>query len=328
MFPQFPHYPRRLFSRPDPLRDTPLSPQPDQQLQAELEQAAEVGMVATRSQDHTLDGIEVQDIIENGPPSIGTVTKRKNGYGEDSTPTKSADNKRRRISKSKVNEASKPIAAEPSEMNSKKQNRKASKRRTRESTPGEGTTLRDLTTASIPPPTASLAPKKRRSEILAGQEVMTSVVIKLKESTTSENPAHEGSEKVARNPMASQTTKRRKKPREDGEAKNRLPKKTMEVNKIRKAAVPDPTKTKSPAAKATKATHKRFGSEEIEVPEPQPQVKEGNGEEDRSLEESEDEAPETTTVSAEKEKAGMAAVETENAAARYAIQMKLPMKLD
>ena len=61
MFSRLFHYTWSIFSLPNPPVDAPLTADPDQQLQTELAKAVEEGMVATRSQDHTLDDLDVQD---------------------------------------------------------------------------------------------------------------------------------------------------------------------------------------------------------------------------------------------------------------------------
>lgn len=315
MFSRLLQIPRSLFPRIDlSVDEVALSQASDKQLQSELDQAAEQGMVATRSQDHTLDDVEVQDIIENGPPSDDRSNKRKSVGGYGLTPEQVGDKKRPRTFKSTEDEASTPTSTEPSNTITAEGSNGSSKRKHRQITQEEDMTMQDVVAASTPPPNASPPSTKRRLKAHAGQEVMKSVVINPLEGTRPAKVVPEEVGEVAQDLMTSQPVQRRKKSKEERDTPSY---ETSELDMGGLDTVAEPAKTKPSPAKAAKATHKRFGSEEVENLEPVLEA-EGTAQAINAelSEESDDEAPEAVTVSAEKDKARTAALEAEKAAAQ------------
>ena len=247
-------------------------------------------MVATRSQDHTLDDLEVQDIIENGPPSIETTNKRKAGGERGKTPVHRGDKKRRRVSndeagtesRSKVEENPRtewPLEPVHGISNSEEVDDAANK---------ESISQTSLQQAS-----------RRSSNGQPGLQVMQSVVVDPRRSRTSE--------------VATGRTKRQKK----GSGPERhFTEKDPFLLKISKA---ESTSAPFIAHEFTKSTHRKFSTMEIGDPELQLEcppidiVQHGDA---SPSEDSEDEAPETVTVAAEKNKTQSLAIEAERIAAK------------
>lgn len=280
-------------------------------------------MVATRSQDHTLDDVEVQEIIENGPPSKVKVKKRKSSNGEFTTPQETRDQKRRRTSTRKENEISTPPSTMRTKPDSAARENESSKRKNHQVTPEERSTKQTVAPTSTPP-TASQPSTKSQSRFPAGQEVMTSVVINLQKRATSEMPALERSEESTQKIVNVQDTKRGR-PSKLGNKETS--KETTKEDMASPEATSEPAKAKSPPIKVSRFLHRRFGSEEIEVPKPQPQREaQSKGDFDGPSEESDNEAPVAVSAAAEKHRARVAAIEADKAAAQYASHPNVSME--
>ncbi len=83
---------------PSILLESLLSQQAEQQLLSELAQAAQAGMVATRSHDHVLPGVDANSQREVVTPQSNS-RKRKSREEEDTTPGQDASKRRRNTSR-------------------------------------------------------------------------------------------------------------------------------------------------------------------------------------------------------------------------------------
>lgn len=314
MFSRLLHNTRSILSQSKLTTNLPLKSTPDQQLQTELIQALEGGMVATRSQDHTLDDVDVQDLVDQTPLSTRSK-KRKVDGGEDVTLDQAASKKRKRTS-SKDGVAATTNPSTPAEDTSVK--RSIRKRiDDGDNEPFQGgigvSKTKKLTgSASI----ASKDPYKNRLYGDVDEGSRLSVADGLQEERMPELGAQRDDKDVIPYSTTLQPTKRRRKPP-----------KTQEVTQgfLGKMGVSEDTFSKivnGKAPPAVKATKKRFGSEDIEIPITVSQGAKVEHVVDEVQSEargdSEDEAPETVTASAGLEKARAKALEAAETVARYA----------
>lgn len=317
MFSTLLHYPQRLFSWSDLSRKATKTTAPDTQLQNELDRAAEEGMVATRSRDHTLDDVEVQDIVENGPPSDSKSKKRKAVNEQGTTPEPVGSPKRPRTSARIQNGISTPFSTT---VNLTAGANGSSKRKRRQAISEEAMTKQDAVAAPHTPVTVSRPPKARKPKAHPGQEVMMSVVINPEEWRSSEKAAHRDTVELPQDSVSPRATKRQKKPQKEAGC---LPANGKESTNVSLEGVSGSVKTEFQHAKSAKASHKRLGSDEVDVPGTQPQLEEQIGvDSNESSEESEDEAPEAVSAAAEKDKARVAVMEADKAAAQCATKSK------
>ena len=316
MFSRLLHSTRSIFSHSKPATNLPLKLTPDQQLQTELIQALTGGMVATRSQDHTLDDVDVQDLVDQTPLSTRS-SKRKVDGGEDVTSDQAASKKRKRTSsKSKDGVAATTNPSTPTEETLVKQsNRKEIDDGDNE--PSEGgirvSKTRKLTgSMSI----ASKDPYTNRLYSDGDEGSRLSVADGLQEERIPELGAQRDDKDMIPYSTTLQTTKRRRKPLKTQEVTQGF------LGKVRVSEDKFSKIVNGKAPPAAKAIKKRFGSEDIEIP---ITVSQGAKVEhvldevqSEASGDSEDEAPETVTASAGLEKARAKALEAAETVARYA----------
>lgn len=313
MFSRLLHNTRSILSQSKLTTNLPLKSTPDQQLQTELIQALEGGMVATRSQDHTLDDVDVQDLVDQTPLSTRSK-KRKVDGGEDVTLDQAASKKRKRTS-SKDGVAATTNPSTPAEDTSVK--RSIRKRiDDGDNEPFQGgigvSKTKKLTgSASI----ASKDPYKNRLYGDVDEGSRLSVADGLQEERMPELGAQRDDKDVIPYSTTLQPTKRRKPPKTQEVTQGFLGKMGVSKDKFSKIV-------NGKAPPAVKATKKRFGSEDIEIPITVSQGAKVEHVVDEVQSEargdSEDEAPETVTASAGLEKARAKALEAAETVARYA----------
>ncbi|KAL2047247.1 hypothetical protein N7G274_001266 [Stereocaulon virgatum] len=311
MFSRLFHNTRSIFPLPNSLVDAPLTADPDQQSQTELAKAVEEGMVATRSQDHTLDDLDVQDVVDQMPLSL-RLKKGKVTGGEDGTPDQGTARKRRRTEGNSENGG--VIATDASIHKDDTSTGQGGENgdfdgnngRLRQDSPESRTTSVQLHTS------------QRNDDV--DEEARTSVTEGVQVEEKPRSIVQNDDNDIISSSTSPQTTRRRKKLSKQDAAHgdlehDRTPK--DELFKSSEGNVP-------PVVKATK---KRFGSEDIEMPITAPKAPEVEDVVDRTSvdasSESEDEAPETVTASAGLEKARAKAFETAETIARFKADRKI-----
>ena len=306
-----------LFPNNAPL-DPASSSQVDQQLQTELEQAAEQGMVSTRSQDTTPAAAVSHPSKTLYPLVVVQEIKRKAvAEGEESL-AQAVTKRRRRLAESTGHAASPSSASRPEQPP-----RRASAQAIYGDTNGTGDSsgsehqrlvrsdpqnFSDLLQVAVD---QAIDGKKRDKPI--HDPINRPMEIFANSASLDEN---EQVKMDVDNPKRSSTGKTLKKRSKDAEGV------AADEGKV-DTGIPEKNPTTSTSEHA-KATHKRFGSEDLEVPVMVPLN--GDGEQKGSLEnisqdegESDDEAPETVTASAGFEKARTLALDAAKVAARYII---------
>ena len=273
-------------------------------------------MVATRSQDHTLDDVDVQDLVDQTPLSTRSK-KRKVDGGEDVTPDQAASKKRKRTSsKSKDGVGATTNPSTPTEETLVKQSNG------RGIDDGDNELLEgDIRVSKTRKLTGSMsiASKDPYTNRLYGdgdEGSRLSITDGLQEERMPELGAQRDDKDMIPYSTTPQTTKRRRKPP-----------KTQEVTQgfLGKVGVSEDKFSEivnGKAPPAVKATKKRFGNEDIEIPITVSQGAKVEHVVDEVQSEasgdSEDEAPETITASAGLEKARAKALEAAETVARYA----------
>ena len=294
--------------------DSRFSFQVDQQISTELEQAAERGMVFTRSQDNTPAGGVTQASKSLYPQVVVPEKKRKVGNGGKESPAQPLAKKRRRSVKSNGDAAPSSNKLKPgrpringaantkdsdavhviSHNHSDQGPSSPGARPTPTSTPGvaTGRTIDDDKENN----TIDLAMNKPDQMQGSGNEILE---------------AHDQM-------RISDGAATRKKKRKISEVVANVDKNGADSNIIGK-------KPEIFIGTATKVTHKRFGSEDIEVLETNSSAgigKRKERQEDVSEGETDsaDEAPETVTASAGFDKARISALEAARVTARYVLR--------
>lgn len=306
-----------LFSYDFPC-DSELSLQIDQQIQIELERAAQQGMVSTRSQENTPAGGTFQDVV--------LTKKRKAGDGGEDLPAQPATKKKRRRSVKSNGDAAPASSAnkpgKPRRRGSTKNingdavrviNRKGSNQES-----DQEPSLQGSRPASLPMP--EIATDQTVDE---DTEDSPMEVAKIEHDDT-RNMSSEVLDAHDRVKISAEGAKRSPKGRtqgkrtEDLEGSDSVEKSSAESINVR-------NKPGSPLATAAQATHKRFDSEDDPVSGTfsSSGIERRKGSRENVSEdevESGDEAPETVTVSAGFKKARTSAVEAAKVAARYAFR--------
>jgi hypothetical protein len=306
MFSRLFHNTRSIFSPSSHPLDGPLIANPDQQLQTELAQAVEEGMVATRSQDHTLDDLDVQDVVDQTPLSL-RLKKRKVAGGEDGTPDQGTARKRRQT---ETNSENGGVVATDASIHTDEISMRQSgedgdvdgdNEPLRRDSPGSRATSEKLHTI------------QRKDDV--DEEASINVTDRLQVKETPRSLAQEDDKDVIPSSASSQTTRRRRKSSEQDATDGVLGNGTTPKDELSKS-------TEGNTPPAVKATKKRFGSEDIEMPITAPKTPEVEDVVDQlssdASGESEDEAPETVTASAGLEKARAKAFEAAETVVRYA----------
>ena len=279
-------------------------------------------MVSTRSQDSNLQGIDEQAPKEHMTSSTRS-RKRKTKDESDATPSQATSKKRRVSARSKAatstpgpagigRDATIEHANEPTSV-SPKQKAQAPNSPTDE--------LQGNNPASTKTPSSATS----EPNIEDGLGVIGTLSQEQNEGGSfAEDGSSEGNNETS-HIVIPRTTRKSKTPRK---ARNNVLKENLALVGKSKNNVLDESTTVPLPVKAAKVTHKRFGSEDIEIPELHIQeAKTGMDLLRDSLpdanDESEDEPPETVTASAGFEKARMATLEAAKVVARYATQSEI-----
>ena len=295
------------------------SSQIDQQLQTELERAAEQGMVSTRRQE-TTPAAGVSHLSKTlDPHAVVREMKRKADDEGEESPAQTVTKKRRRSAESNGRAASPSSASKPEQP---------PRRASAQATHGDANGTEDNNGSEHQPLVRSNS--ENFSDVLA-VAVDQAIDGKKKDEPIQDpinrpiktflNSALSGEHDKAKmdieNPKRSRKGKTLKKISKDAEGVAGVDERKVDTSSLGEK----PTRSTSTNVKAI---HKRFGSEDLEVPVIVPL----NGEVERkgSLEnifkdegESDDEAPDTVTVSAGLEKARTLAIDAAKVAARYII---------
>ena len=304
--------------------NAPLEPvsssQVDQQLQTELEQAAEQGMASARSQGTTPAAGVPHPSKTLYPHGVVREMKRKADNEGEESPAQAVTKKRRRSAES-VGQAAPPSSA--SKLG--RPRRRASANGTHEDTNGT-----EDNEESDHPPFVRSNPENP-SEVLEvavdqaidgekrDKPMQGSINRPLETSNLNDASlgGHDQGKMDVDNSKRSRKGKTLKKRSKDAEGVAGVDERRVDTSSPEK-------KLEETTYKNAKATHKRFGSEDLEVPEMVPLN--GNEERKGSLEnifqdegESDDEAPDTVTASAGFEKARTLALDAAKVAARYII---------
>ena len=337
MFSRFLQIPKSYLAARKPSKNHTVTPQaPDEQLLAELQQDAEASMVATRSQDHTLDDVEVQDIIEHGTLSDEILKKRTSVDRTEIEIEPTLDSKRRRTLTIEEDDTAALNSAEDLQVDPEEGDEIPTSHKSQGSPSGDAVTEQDATQKSLSSPTTSLAQPLNKSKAYAGVEVMTGVVITPKVTLTQHRRDNENVEGSMISTKADQipresTPRDIEEPQPDrSSSRSRGRPRRMLQGRIRESIrdslsnstasdeIPDAADIKRTSSTIKQSKHKRFGSEDRIILDPMLEVESiKHGSDNEPLEDSDDEAPETVTVSAEKLKARIAADEAERAVAKY-----------
>ena len=314
MFSKFLHY-LAVFLFPYSLSgDSEFSPRIHQQIQIELEQAVARGMVSTRSQDTTPIGGASQNVVRG--------KKRKTGEEGEDAPAQPATKRRRSSAKLDGDAALSSSAPKQGKPRRRGSAKIADDNGTHVKDHNEsilGPSLQGSRTTPAPLPGIDSDPmledeedkaieggmKKPNNTSITGSEVLD---------------AHDQVKFSAEGATRSTKGRARKERTEDSEGVANMHKNSANVDtKSKKSTIPFTT-----AAKPSH-THKRFGSEEPEVPGTIPTIgmeeqRESPGDlsEDESV--SGDEAPEMVTASAGFDKARTSAQGAAKVAARYSFR--------
>ena len=304
--------------------NVPLEPvsgsQVDQQLRTELERAAEQGMVSTRSQEPTLAAGVSQPSKTLYPLVVVHEMKRKADKEGKESLAQAVTKKRRRSAESTGH------AAPPSSASKPEPSRRMA---SANATSGNANGIEDNNGSDHQPLVRSNP--ENSSEVL--EVAVDQAIDGGKREKPMQGSINRPMETFNLNDMLLDEHDQAKMDVENSQRSRKgktLHKRSKDAEGIagvddRKVDTSSPgNKPKESTYKNAKATHKRFDSEDLEVPGMVPLN--GDGERKESLEniskyegESDDEAPETVTVSAGFEKARTLALDAAKVAARYII---------
>ena len=298
------------------LRKSALSLQVDQQIQRELQKAAEQGMVSTRRQDSTPASGASHPSETLYPQVVVLERKRRADNAVREPPAQAVTKKKRRSTKSNGD-------ATPSSSVSKPGRSRA--RASANTSNGDATHLPDHNESVQEPSTRGSRPSSPQTPQITTKQTIgdteeqaIEVAFDKSDDTLDlDDQVLEANNLVK--PSASSATRSRngkvqKKRRQDSD-------KIAGVDGNEADVSPHGKKSEAFVGTATHATHKRFGSEDIEALGAVP----SNGNEDREMSqediskdegESEDEAPERVTASAGFDKARTFALDAAKVAAR------------
>ena len=289
-------YPRNIPS------DSVLTLLVNEQIQAELEQAAEQGMVSLRSQDDTPTSGASQPSRPLYPQVIVRERKRKTGNEAGETPTQTVTKRRRRSAKSNgdatpssaIGKRGRPSASAKSANSNATDtvihNEEPSMQSRRSTSPRAPETTTDRT--------FDVGPEDKAVQESGDEALDASKQVKL------------GDEDATESRRGRKPKKRVKRPEEVVH---------MDENTAGGSSFGDQQEV--PSGTITKANHKRFGSEDIEIPETLGSSGLGERNENQNSfseedGESGDEAPEIVAASAGFDKARTSALEAAKVAAR------------
>ena len=291
--------------------------QVDKQIQTELEQAAEQGMVFTRSQDNTPAGAAFQPSKSLYPQVVVPERKWKVNIEGEESPAQAVTEKRRRSAKSNGDAAPSSSAHKPGRPR-RRTSTKAEHGDVAYAIDHNEPDQKSSTQSSRPnPPQTPAITTEQTNDDDKGAKA-TEVAISAHSHTLGlddeVSEAHEQAKPEAGSVTRSRKGKTSKKRKRDFEGTAGVDENGADISISGK-------KPGVPLATAAKATHKRFGSEDIEVSGPvtlssieeQERVKENQFVDDG---ESEDEAPDTLTAAAGFEKARTSALDAVRVAAR------------
>lgn len=297
--------------------------QVDQQMRIELEQAAEQGMVSTRSHDNTPAGGASLSSKQLYPQVVVFEKKRKADGGAEESPTQAVTKRRYRAAKSNGDVAPSSSASKPGRPRRKAYEKFAN-----------GDAVNGLTGSESEQELSTKGSRRTSPQML---QITTESTIHDVEVENATEPAikmsnqtlflddealevHDQAKPDTGSATRSKKGNIRKKRAKDTEGTARVDETGSDISMPEK-------EPGTPSATATKATHKRFDAEDIEVlgPVPSSSIEEPErSHEDISEDEdkSGDEAPETVTASASFNKARIAALEAAKVAARYVSKLR------
>ena len=290
--------------------DPAISLQIHQQIQIELEQAAAEGMVSTRSQDKTPIAGASQNVVRG--------TKRKTDKGGEDFPAQSAT-KRRRGSARLNGDAEVASNARKRSKPRRSGSAKIANDNVTQVT-GQNESIQEPSLQGSPT-TAAPLPEINSDRTLGDAEDKAIEVGIMKKPNNTKNKGSEVLDAHDRvKPGAEGTTRSIK-----GRARKEIMKDSEGIANVHKNGANVDTKSDEPTISLTtvaRPTHKRFGSEEIEIPGTISTIGIEEREESREdLSEDEgvsgDEAPETVTASAGFDEARISALGAAKVAARY-----------
>ena len=299
------------------LSDSALSLLVVQQIRTELEQAAERGMVSTRSQENTPAAGAIRPSKILYPQVVVLEKKRKfDDEGQDS-PAQAVTKVGRRSAKSNGDAAPSSSARRPG---------RPRKRDSEKITISDAVHVVDHNQSDQKPSRQASRPDPPQTPEITAEKTIDydekdkAIEVAINEPShtpSSGDEALEAHEQLSSH-SGSATTSRKAKSRRKSKGSDG----TAGVNGNGANMSPLGRKPETPSVAAAKATHKRFDSEDIEVPVtlPSATVEERQGSQESIPEGaygSEDEAPETVTASAGFEKARTSALDAAKVAARY-----------
>ncbi len=292
--------------------------QVDKQIQIELEQAAEQGMVFTRSQDNTPASAPSQPSKSLYPQVVVPERKWKVNIEGEKSPAQPVKEKRRMSAKSNGDAAPDSSAHKPGRPRGRPST-KAVHGDAAYAIDHNEPDQKSSTQGSHPNPPQTPTITTEQTNDDEKETKATEAAINAHNHTLSvDDEVSEAHEKVK--PDAGSVTRSRK--GKTSKKRKRESEGTAGVDENGADISISGKKPGVPFATVAKATHKRFGSEDVEVSGPvtlssieEPErVKENQFEDDG---ESEDEAPDTVTAAAGFEKARTSALDAVRVAARY-----------
>ncbi len=291
--------------------------QVNKQIQIELEQAAEQGMVFTRSQDNTPAGAASQTSNSLYPQVVVPERKWKVNFEGEKSPAQPVTEQRRKSAKANGDAAPSSSAHKPG---------RPRRRASTKAVHGDAAYVIDHNEPDQKSSTQGSRPNPPQTPAITTEQTnddgkgakATEVAINAHNHKLSLNDevseAHEQAKPDAGSVMRSRKGKTSKKRKRDLEGIASVDENGADISI-------SGGKPGVPFATAAKATHKRFGSEDIEVSGPvtissieEQETVKGNQFEDDG--ESEDEAPDTVTAAAGFEKARTSALDAVRVAAR------------
>lgn len=297
--------------------ESAISLQVEQQIRTELEQAAERGMVSTRSHDNTPAAGASLSSKRLHPQVVVNEKKRKvDNDGEDS-PAHAVTKRRRKSPKMNGDAAPSSGARRPG----RPRNRDSEKITTADTVHVVDHSQSDHEPSTqVTRPDPPQTPKHITEQAINYDEKEKAIEVAINKPShtpNSSDKALEAHKRVRSNSGRATTSRKARSPRKSKDSDG-----TADVNGNGANMTTRGGKPETGPITAAKATHKRFDSEDIEVTAtlPSTTVEQREGSQERMSEGaygSEDEAPETVTASAGFEKARTSALDAAKVAARY-----------
>ncbi len=308
-----------VFSHTTPSHLTSIF-QADQQLQTELEQAAEQSMVSTRSKDNTPAHSAPQTSKPLYPLVLVHDQKRKIGNEGETSPAQAVTKRRRKSANSNGDGAPSSSAGKPGKPRGRPSTKTGigdAARTTDYNEPGPESSTQGSPTS----PQTSEITTKRPLDDNKEEKVVEVAVNKPNDINDPGSEVLDSHDQVKLNGESTTISRRSRKPKKKSEDLEEF----IQMHKNGADTSPSGKKPETSFDSTAKATHKRFGSEDTDVPgavhsggiEERKWVPEGLSEDEG---ESGDEAPEIVTASAGFVKAHTLAQESAKVAARYVFQ--------